>query len=476
MLPAPEICERARLARDPRFDGRFITAVLTTGIYCRPVCPARPPARENVRYFSSAAAAAEAGYRPCRRCLPEIAQRVPEWTIGSKAVIQGLRLIDAGFLGENDSSALARELGIGARHMGRLFRRELGASPKSLAQTRRLHLAKRLIDESDLSFARVALQAGYGSVRRFNAEIKAVYARSPRQLRGSSTRRETQALVLNLPVRQPYNYQWVFEFLRKRALPGLEEVHDFEYRRKLDSGGHWVSVAWQGDGLRLSVPPGATQTLGEIICRVRRVFDLDADPQAVDEHLGADACLGPFVAAAPGLRVPGAWDGFETAVRAILGQQVSVARATTLADQMTKRYGDDGFPAPAALVDATPAEIGMPGNRGRAISALARAVRDGQVALHDGVDPETLTASLTAVGGIGPWTAAYIGMRVAKDPDAFPDSDWVILKMLGVSSAEARRRSVAWRPWRAYAVMYLWWAAGTASAAGTAPAARTMNS
>ncbi|MCZ6708865.1 MAG: helix-turn-helix domain-containing protein [Gammaproteobacteria bacterium] len=465
MLPAPEICERARLARDPRFDGRFITAVLTTGIYCRPVCPARPPARENVRYFASAAAAKEAGYRPCRRCLPEAARRVPEWTISSKAVIRGLRLIDAGFLIDNDSAALARELGIGARHMGRLFRAELGASPRSLAGARRLHLAKRLIDESDLSFARIALQAGYGSVRRFNADIKAVYQRSPRQLRGSSVDSDSHALVLNLPVREPYNHQWVFEFLRKRGLPGLEEVHGFEYRRKLDAGGHWISVAWQGDGLRLSVPPGATQTLGEIMYRVRRVFDLDADPQAVDDHLGADPCLGPLVAAAPGLRVPGAWDGFETAVRAIVGQQVSVARATTLAQQITERYGHDAFPSPATLADATPAEIGMPGNRGRAISTLARAVRDGQVALHDGVNPATLTASLTALHGIGPWTAAYIGMRVAKDPDAFPDSDWVILKQLGVKPAEARRRSVAWQPWRAYAVMYLWRAAGQSPAA-----------
>ncbi|MFP6837613.1 MAG: AlkA N-terminal domain-containing protein [Pseudomonadales bacterium] len=464
MLPAPEICERARLARDPRFDGRFITAVVTTGVYCRPVCPARPPARGNVRYFASAAAAREAGYRPCRRCLPEVARRVPEWTISSKVVIRGLRLIDAGFLVDNDSVALAGELGIGTRHMGRLFRSELGASPGSLVRARRLHLAKRLIGETDLSFARIALQAGYGSVRRFNADIKAVYQLSPRQLRGASAESDSHSLVLNLPVREPYNHQWVFEFLRRRALPGLEEVHGFEYRRKLDAGGQWISVAWHGDGLRLSVPPGATQTLGEIMYRVRRVFDLDADPQAVDEHLGADPCLGAIVAEASGLRVPGAWDGFETAVRAIVGQQVSVDRATRLARQLVKCYGDDAFPSPAALADATPAEIGMPGNRGRAISNLARAVRDGQIALHDGVKPEAMTASLTALDGIGPWTTAYIGMRVAKDPDAFPDSDWVVLKQLGVKPAEARRRAIAWQPWRAYAVMYLWRAAGAPAA------------
>lgn len=460
MLPAPEICERARLARDPRFDGRFITAVLTTGIYCRPVCPARPPARENVRYFPSAAAARDAGYRPCLRCLPESAPRVPEWTIGSKSVIQGLRLIDSGYLADNDSTALAAELGMCARHMGRLFRQELGASPKSLAQTRRLHLAKRLIDESDLGFSTIALQAGYGSVRRFNAEIKAVYDRSPRELRGSSSSTGSATLVLHLPVRAPYNYRWVFEFLAKRALAGLEEVEGLEYRRRLAGGEQWISVSWQGDGLCLRVPGEASGMLSDILCRVRRVFDLDADPVAIDEHLGEDDYLAPLIGQAPGLRVPGAWDGFETAVRAILGQQVSVARATTLADLMIERYGDGDFPSPAALADATPAEIGMPGNRGRAISNLGRAVRDGHIALHDGVDSDDLTAALTDLDGIGPWTAAYVGMRVAKDPDAFPDSDWVILKMLGVKAAQARRRSLAWQPWRAYAVMYVWWAAG----------------
>jgi AraC family transcriptional regulator of adaptative response / DNA-3-methyladenine glycosylase II len=463
MLPAPDICERARLARDPRFDGRFITAVLTTGIYCRPVCPARAPSPQNVRYYPSAAAAKEAGYRPCRRCLPEAAPRVPEWTIGSKAVIQGLRLIDAGFLVENDCSALAAELGIGARHMSRLFHQELGASPKSVARTRRLQLAKRLIDQSELSFAEIALRAGYGSLRRFNAEIRTVYDRSPRELRGSArtstSTRSADSLVLQLPVRAPYNYQWVFEFLAKRALAGLEEVHKFEYRRKLDGGDHWISVAWHNDGLRLCIPGPATDKLGDILCRVRRVFDLDADSRMVDEHLGSDPLLGPLVARSPGLRVPGAWDGFETAVRAILGQQVSVTRATKLAEQMIERYGQGAFPTPAVLVTATPAELGMPGNRGRAINHLARAVGGGEIALHDGVDAEALTTSLTNLDGIGPWTAAYIGMRVARDPDAFVDSDWVILKMLGVKAAEARRRAAAWRPWRAYAVMYLWSAA-----------------
>jgi len=310
-----------------------------------------------------------------------------------------------------------------------------------------------------MRFASIALQAGYRSLRCFNAEIKAAYGRSPRELRGSSGASVTQPLVLQLPVREPYNYPWVFEFLRKRALAGLEEVSGNVYRRKLDDGEHWISVSWRGGGLSLSVPAAATASLGDILCRVRRVFDLDADPRAVDAHLVGDPCLAPLVGAEPGLRVPGAWDGFETAVRAILGQQVSVARATQLAQALMERYGAGHFPSPADLVHVTPAEIGMPGNRGRAINNLARAVCSGQLGLHDGVDPALLTASLTALAGIGPWTAAYIGMRVAKDPDAFPDSDWVVLKMMGDKPAGVRERARAWRPWRAYAVMYLWSAA-----------------
>ncbi|MEZ5552800.1 MAG: AlkA N-terminal domain-containing protein [Pseudomonadales bacterium] len=486
MLPEPEICERARLSRDPRFDGRFIVGVLTTGIYCRPVCPARIPAEDNVRYFQTPAAAQEAGFRPCLRCRPETARRLPEWTLTSQTVIRGLRLIDAGFLDDRDLDALARELALSTRHLNRLFNAELGASPKSLAKVRRVQLAKRLIDHSPLPFADVALRAGYRSVRRFNDEIRTTYGRAPRILRARTLRgrppgRKTgaarspaqdeaadglaagdQLLQLTLPVREPYHADWVFDFLRQRGLPGLEEVEGHTYRRRLvatEGAGEcpgWLQVSWVAGALHLAVPAEAVTDLGALLQRVRRLFDLDADPHALEAVLGADRQLRTAVAADPGLRVPGAWDGFETAVRAVLGQQVSVARATALATQMCERFGAGGFPDPAALAEADVVSLGMPGRRAAAIQTLARAVLDGDLILDESVDPLQLRERLCAIPGIGPWTAGYVGMRVARDPDAFPDNDWVVLKVLEKTAAGARTLAEAWRPWRAYAVMYLW--------------------
>lgn len=487
MLPDHHICERARLSRDPRFDGRFFIGVVTTGIYCRPVCPVRPPVAENVRYYPSAAAAEQAGFRPCLRCLPETAARVPEWSIGSRAVIHGLRLIDAGFLDAAGGDALAARLGVSSRHMNRLFRTELGATPKHLAMSRRRALAKRLMDETELPLSAVALQAGYGSLRRFNDDVQRCYGRTPTALRAARRRRRTAAgdaaaggacYSLRLPVRAPYNVDWVFEFLERRALAGFESVTGTVYRRRVhDSAGgeHWISVTWDDGALRLDVPTACAVPLSDILVRVRRVFDLDADSRTIDSNLADDPVLEDTVAGHGGLRVPGAWDGFETAVRAVLGQQVSVDRATVLAQRLLDRYGADCLLNPAALARANPAEIGMPGRRGQAISLLAAAVSQGELDLHDAAPAATLQAALCAIPGIGPWTAGYVAMRVARDPDAFPANDWVVLKMLenvpasrgarcGFSLTEARAaaagrpgsRSDAWRPWRAYAVMYLW--------------------
>ncbi|MCZ6617149.1 MAG: helix-turn-helix domain-containing protein [Gammaproteobacteria bacterium] len=466
MIPTRQVCERAQLSRDPRFDGRFFTAVLTTGIYCRPVCPARRPSAKNVRYYPSAAAAQEAGYRPCLRCRPETARRLPEWSISSEVVIKGLRLIDGGYLNDHTTVELAARLNICARHMNRLFHSELGATAHTLARVQRLHLAKRLIDESTLGFAEIAMHAGYGSVRRFNSELKSTFSRSPGELRRVRTAAPLGkgSLSLRLPVRLPYNRNWVFGFLRRRTLAGVESVDDLEYRRKLTSSPEngtqsWLTVRWANDALCVSVPGDIKVDLADCLRRVRRVFDLDADSEAVDGQLGGDVLLGPWVAGAPGLRVPGAWDGFETAVRAILGQQVSVARATVLAAKLIDRYGNGSFPTPERLATETPAEIGMPGNRGRAISALAQAVASGRLLLDESVDNAWLQSRLCAIPGIGPWTAAYAGMRIAKDPDAFPESDWVVLKMLDATPRQARLMAQAWSPWRAYAVMYLWWGA-----------------
>jgi len=480
MFPAHHICERARLSRDPRFDGAFFTGVITTGIYCRPVCPVRQPDAGNVRYYATAAAAEAAGFRPCLRCLPEAAARIPEWSISSRTVIRGLRLIDGGFLDAESAAALAARLGVSSRHLNRLFRAELGATPKSLAMTRRRALAKRLIDETDLPLAAVGLQAGYGSLRRFNDDVRRCYGRSPRVLRaGRLGRRSPRAATaaacysLRLPVRAPYHADWVFEFLARRALAGFETVSGRCYRRRLfdaDGSEHWIEVRWDGDALHLDVPVACAVPLSDILVRVRRVFDLDADPRAVDAALADDPLLAEVVAEHGGLRVPGAWDGFETTVRAILGQQVSVDRATVLAHKLLDRYGAHCLTSPAALADAVPAEIGMPRRRGQAISLLAAAVADGRLQLDDAVSAADLQAALCDIPGIGPWTAGYVAMRVAKDPDAFPANDWVVLKVLegvpGASAALSSARAAAagrpgsradgWRPWRAYAVMYLW--------------------
>ncbi len=476
MLPDQHICERARRSRDPRFDGAFFVGVRTTGIYCRPVCPARPPAAGNVRYYASAAAAEEAGLRPCRRCLPETAARVPEWCIRSRTVIRALRLIDAGVVDASGSDLLAARLGISARHLNRLFRDELGATPKSLAMSRRRALAKRLIDDTDLGMAAVAMQSGYGSLRRFNDDVRRCFRRTPSELRARRRRAPDSGaggVVLRLPVRQPYDVRWVFEFLSRRALAGFETVADGCYRRRLDPGpggapSCWISVTWDAGALRLEVPDGAPLGLAELLPRVRRLFDLDAEPTAIDRDLGADPILAPVIAGHPGLRVPGAWDGFETAVRAILGQQVSVDRATTLARRLLERYGSDCLVDPTRLVEANPAEIGMPGRRGEAIRRLAREAASGRLQLDESVSVDGLREALCAIPGIGPWTAGYISMRVAKDPDALPANDWVVLKMLEAAAGDAApavraaaagrpgSRSDGWRPWRAYAVMYLW--------------------
>jgi len=461
-IPAPEVCRRARLARDPRFDGRFYVAVLTTGIYCRPICPARPPAEENVRYFATAASAQDSGYRPCLRCRPEAARRLPEWTLASATVIRALRLIDAGYLDERTVGDLAAELGVSQRHLDRLFSDELKTTPKSLARVRRLHLAKRLIDHSRLPLADVAMRAGYGSVRRFNDELLKTFGRSPRALRRNGREVAAEAagaFSLHLPVREPYDQEWVFGFLGARALPGVEEVSGLTYQRRVPVEGaapDWVRVRWAGDGLELTVPAALGGSLAALLQRVRRIFDLDSDPEVIAAALAEDARLATLVREHPGLRVPGAWSGFETTVRAILGQQVSVARATSLATMLCREFGGGDFPSPEALAVADVAAIGIPGQRAAAVCSVARDVAEGRLVLDESADNAELESRLLAISGVGPWTVGYVSMRVARNPDAFPERDWVVLKALGTANAEARAAAEAWRPWRAYGVMYLW--------------------
>ncbi len=451
MLPAPDICRRARISRDLRFDGHFVVGVLTTGVFCRPICPARTPAEENVRYFATSAAAIEAGYRPCLRCRPERESPRPAWTIGSETVVRAVRMIDSGYLGGRPVRSLAAELGVGERHLNRLFREELGTTPKGLARMRRIALAKRLVDETHLAMADVARAAGYGSVRRFNDEFSRVFRRPPSAVRRKHASESASRIRLRLPAREPFDADWVFSFLARRALAGLEGVHGLTYWRRV--GDDRISVSCRDGALVLEVPSVLADKSADLLARVRRVFDLDADPEAIESHLLAFPELA-LARAARGIRVPGVWDGFEGAVRAILGQQVSIDRATDLASSLVETFGDGGFPAAPALADADVAAIGIPGTRAAAVRHLARAVLDRGDAFL--LDPPAAREILLGIDGIGPWTAEYVAMRVARDPDAFPASDWAVRKVLGVNARCALQRAEPWRPWRAYAVMYLW--------------------
>ena len=474
MLPSPQVCERARQARDPRFDGRFYVGVVTTGIYCRPVCPARTPSPDNVRYFLTAAGAREAGYRPCLRCRPEVAAPTPEWNLGSEIVVRAFRRIGEGALDSMSVAALAGEIGLSSRQLQRLCVEHLGATPAALARTRRLHLAKRLIDDSQLSFADIALSAGYGSVRRFNDAIKGAYRRSPRELRRVRARAggngRCEGITLRLNYRAPYDKRWLMEFFARRAIPGIERVGADGYERAFEFEG-------QGGRVRVSFDPVDDCMLAEIrhphpralsstLERVRRMFDLATDSAVVDEHLAVDPMLRPVIDRFPGLRVPGSWDGFELAVRAVIGQQVSVKGAVTVTHRLVERFGSRqehgvGFPTPLALLEGDPAEFSMPVRRVQALKGLCERVLRGELRFDGGASTDALSEALLAIPGIGPWTAGYIAMRALSDPDAMPAADLVLMRAAGVAkAAELEARAEAWRPWRAYAVMYLWKKAG----------------
>jgi AraC family transcriptional regulator of adaptative response / DNA-3-methyladenine glycosylase II len=456
-----EACYRALAARDARFDGRFYTGVLTTGIYCRPICPARTPARRNVRFFRHPAAAEAAGFRPCRRCRPELSPGDPGWDVRADLVGRALRLIDEGVVDDCGVAGLARRLHVTDRHLRRLFLAELGAGPRAVARTRRLLLAKRLLTETTLPIADVAFAAGFGSLRQFNAAMREAYGFAPGDLRSSAAAaRRTAAggaITLRLHHRRPYDAAALLEFLAARAVPGVETVDGTGYRRVVPGG--VITLTPAGDHVALRAELADTRRLAWIVARCRRLFDLDADPDAIAATLGATA-LRPLVERRPGLRVPGAFDGFELAVRAVVGQQVSVAGARTLLGRLVARAGErtaDGclFPAAERLADADLGGLGLTERRVRTLRALAERVARGEIDLDGAQDPAEVIARLLAVPGIGPWTAGYIAMRALRDPDAWPDGDLGLrraMRRLGIGDDEIGR----WRPWRAYAAQYLW--------------------
>jgi AraC family transcriptional regulator of adaptative response / DNA-3-methyladenine glycosylase II len=479
-------CYRAISTRDARFDGRLFVAVKTTGIYCRPICPARTPKFENVSFYASAAAAQEAGFRPCLRCRPEISPELAFWRGTSNTVSRALALIEAGGLDDDDVEGLSDRLGVGARQLRRLFRQHVGASPIAVAQTRRVLLAKQLIHETSLPMAQVALASGFNSVRRFNETFLQLFGRPPATLRRirDNSRREAGTLSVRLAYRPPYDWDAMLSFLAARAIPGVELVSAKSYRRTIAIGRHCgVIGVVPADKNRVDVmvrfPDMAA--LPQIIARVRRVFDLAADPDTIGAHLALDPVLAPLVKARPGLRVPGAWDGFELAMRAVFGQQITVRAATRLLGKLVQAYGEplpatardsEGlthlFPAASRIAAADLAALGMPGARAKAASALAQIIADDPQIFSRGASLDDAIAKLRALPGIGEWTAQYIAMRELREPDAFPAADVGLLRALATpdgrrpSPAELLVRAERWRPWRAYAALHLWASGATA--------------
>ena len=473
-----EVCYAALQARDRRFDGRFYTCVASTGIFCRPICPVPPPKLENCTFLPSAAAAHAAGYRPCLRCRPEVAPGVAGWRGTANTVSRGLALIAEGALDTDDVDALGDRLGVGSRHLRRLFAQHVGASPTAVVQAHRILLAKRLISDSTLPMTDVALAAGFGSVRRFNTVIRKTYGRAPRELRRNGMAHElgdSGSIRLRLPYTPPYDWPAILAFLRQRAIPGVEATTADSYRRTIAVGDAvgtiTVTFNRRKHHLSATITLSRVRALASVVTRLRRLFDVDANTTAIEAHLANDPRLAAAVAARPGLRVPGAWDSFEIAVRAILGQQVSVAGARTLAVRLTEKFGrttpepTDGlsrlFPEPAALADTNLSVIGIPGSRAKAIGALARAVIDDPDLLQPFGTLEETEARLCALPGIGPWTAQYIAMRALSAPDAFPPGDIGLRRALETNgkrptATELTTMAEQWRPWRAYAVLHLW--------------------
>ncbi|BAN01330.1 DNA-3-methyladenine glycosylase 2 family protein [Ilumatobacter coccineus] len=486
-------CYAAAASRDARFDGWFVTAVRTTGIYCRPSCPAITPKQTNVEFHHTAAAAQQRGFRACKRCRPDATPGSPDWNIRQDVVGRAMRLIADGVVERVGVPGLARQLGYSERHLNRLLTDEVGAGPLAVARAQRAQTARILIETTELTLTDVAFAAGFGSVRQFNDTIREVFAAAPSELRAASaTRRDADgaangaaSVQLRLPTRPPFAAVEVLDFIGGRAIPGSERYDGADdqteqpavYRRVLDlPGGHGIVDLRTGgtpdapaaDHLVAKVVLTDWADLGTAVHRLRRLFDLDADPQAVDEHLRSQADLAPLVELAPGRRAPASVDPYETAVRAIIGQQISVAGARTVAGRIVEAVGaplavDDpvlthAFPTPAALAEAPDDAFSMPTARRDTIRRLAAAVADGSLRLDVGVDPQEARARLLGLKGIGPWTADYVVMRGLGHPDTPLGGDLGVVHALRALGLDDRSSSVfdACAPWRSYAVHHLW--------------------
>ncbi len=477
----PAACYRAIQSRDARFDGRLFVGVRTTGIYCRPICPARTPHAENCRFFTSAAAAQEAGFRPCLRCRPETAPEFSAWNGTSGTVSRALALIAEGALDGSaaDLETLAGRLGVGGRQLRRLFRAHLGATPVAVAQTRRVLFAKQLIHQTRLPMTEVALASGFGSVRRFNETFRALFQRPPSALRRHDVadRPAASGVTLSLRYHPPYDWEAMLAFLAARAIPAIERVDRHEYRRTIVHDGSigmvTITHAPERQSLVAAIRFPCVRALPAIVRRIRHVFDLGADVGTIGQHLSCDPALAPLVERRPGLRAPGGWDGFELAIRAVLGQQVTLAAARRLAGQLaalcgTRLPGEEGdglslsFPTPGQVCGADLDRLGMPGSRRATLKAVAAAAAADRLLFAPSKGLDDTVTRLRAVPGIGEWTAQYIALRALRETDAFPATDIGLLRgaarIDGVKPTPASllRRAEAWRPWRGYAAQHLW--------------------
>jgi AraC family transcriptional regulator, regulatory protein of adaptative response / DNA-3-methyladenine glycosylase II len=480
----PRACYRALKTRDARFDGKLFVGITSTGIYCRPICPARSAKFENCRFFSSAAAAQEAGFRPCLRCRPETAPDLGSWRGTSNTVSRGLALISEGALDGDHASvdALAERLGVGARQLRRLFKQHLGASPITVAQTRRVLFAKQLIHDTRLPMGEIAMASGFGSIRRFNETFQHLFKRPPSALRRRSVAALPEGSVgdigvtVQLRYRPPYDWPAMLAFLRGRAIDGIETVEGEVYSRTILQDGKLgiVEIAHlpAKSSLNATIRFPNVQALPAIVGRIRRVFDLGADVGTIGAHLAQDPLLAPLIAARPGLRAPGGWDGFELAVRAVLGQQVTVEAGRQLAGKLAQICGTKlksagrarltlAFPTAAQVARADLSGLGMPGARKEALVAVAEAALSDPALFHPQGTIEATIARLRTIRGIGDWTAHYIALRAVRETDAFPASDIGLLRGAANGStrptpAVLQNRAETWRPWRAYAAQHLW--------------------
>jgi AraC family transcriptional regulator of adaptative response / DNA-3-methyladenine glycosylase II len=489
-----ESCYRAVRSRDSRFDGVFYTAVRTTGIYCRPSCPAVTPKRANVEFFPTAAAAHDHGYRACKRCRPDASPGSPEWDVRKDAVARAMRLVADGVVDREGVGGLAKRLHYSTRHLNRIISSELGAGPLAIARAQRAQTSRILIETTDVPFTAIAFAAGFGSVRQFNDTVRAVFDASPSDLRAkrqdpTASERTNGSVVVDLAVRQPFDLDGVLAFLASRTIPGVESVGPDGYRRSLDlPHGHGVAhvrpdVVVKSGRLhaRVELRLADWRDLAPAVSRIRRLLDLDADPAAIEQVLAADPRMAPLVGREPGRRVPGSVDPFETVVRAVVGQQISVSGARTVVGRIVAAVGrplavaDDVlthvFPSPDALADIDEALLPMPMRRRQTLIELGARASLGKIPLDVGADRDDVRAALLDVPGVGPWTADYVLMRGFGDPDIFLPTDLGVkhgLSLLGLPPDAADR----WRPWRSYALHHLWAALGPHPPTTTTPPTR----